>query len=773
MSAAPKAAPRSAPLVFVVWAVVALGAVWVAAPGGGAGGIYDSGRRLVSVALTAVAIVAWMVAAIRDPSWRPRSAIWPALAVPLAAFAVSTALSQRPRISVEYLGYTVLLVALYLMLRALLAHAAFRDRVSSLAIPLAASLGAAYLLVVAGLWIDWWGAVGAFRLPPLRPSFEGLTYGNPSAVLTMSVLLTAAAAARLGLGTPARRATVAGLTLLAAAVTLLSGSRAGWLAVGVATIVVVAAGLASPAGRRALGSLLRTRVAWAGALVVALAGGAAALVLAPGILMRVGAGQEDLRLSYVAIAGRLFADTPITGVGAGGWVADRIATTGNAETDYYIPHAHNVYAQTAAEHGLLGLLAGAIAIGCLAWLILGGLRDANAVRRRWAWAALFGGVYFGAHQLLDFYANMPATLFAFALPVAWLDATSHRSITAGLSRPRIGVATRRMAALAAAAILAVSVAGLVAQEAPARAMSDGWDAAARGDWTAALSLFRAANDADPAMPAYEFARGLGEAHAGDPVRALTALEAVAASDDLPVAWLDVAALRMDKGDATGVRVALDRALRLGRQQPAIIFAAGGLLERVGDTAAADALWAEALRSIPSLAGDPWWTDPARAARWASIRDAALEGMSPETAADLWLSSGDAARATAAAAQIADPAARERTGLAIAAWAGGAADRAALGAYAQEHPFDLVVVAWAGRVAARAGDLAAVERYRLWADTVVGTASAAVGEIRVASKSTGPVVLLGLGGTFWGQYTYRRATPQDQLVPTLPHLVRTP
>jgi hypothetical protein len=33
--------------------------------------------------------------------------------------------------------------------------------------------------------------------------------------------------------------------------------------------------------------------------------------------------------------------------------------------------------------------------------------------------------------------------------------------------------------------------------------------------------------------------------------------------------------------------------------------------------------------------------------------------------------------------------------------------------------------------------------------------------------------LGLTGTFWGQYTYRRATPDDQLVPTLPHLVRTP
>ncbi|HEY5435258.1 MAG TPA: hypothetical protein VIK13_08490, partial [Candidatus Limnocylindrales bacterium] len=97
--------------------------------------------------------------------------------------------------------------------------------------------------------------------------------------------------------------------------------------------------------------------------------------------------------------------------------------------------------------------------------------------------------------------------------------------------------------------------------------------------------------------------------------------------------------------------------------------------------------------------------------------------------------------------------------------------AALDAYARDHPFDSTAVAWAGRVAARAGDMAAVERYRLWAETVITTASG-VGEIRVAptGSATSPV---GLTGTFWGQYTYRRATPDDQLVPSLPHLVQTP
>ena len=365
--------------------------------------------------MAAAALAAWGVAAIRNPGWRPRSAIWPALAVPLAAFAVTTLTSERPRISAEYLAYSVVLAALYLLLRALLAHAAFRDRITGLSVILALGIGIAYVVACVGRWIDWWEVVGALRVPPLRPYFESLTYGNPSAVMTMSVLLTVAAVAHLGLGTRGRRATVVGLVALAAVVTLLSGSRAGWLAIGITALAVGVAGAADPAARRALGGLPADADRRLGRSRWSSPGAAGALVLAPAILMRAGAAGGDLRAAYVAVAGRMFASAPVTGhgrrhVGGGPHRADA-----GTETDYYIPHAHNLYAQTAAEHGLVGLLAGALAIGCLAWLIIGALRDPDAVRRRWGWAALFATVYFGAHQLLDFYANFPATLFAFAL----------------------------------------------------------------------------------------------------------------------------------------------------------------------------------------------------------------------------------------------------------------------------------------------------------------------------------------------------------------------
>jgi O-antigen ligase len=767
---------RPSPISFAAWVAVALGIVWLIALGGGFYGIYAAELRLVSVVMTAAALAAWAVVAIRDPSWRPRSAIWPALAVPLAAFAVTTALSERPRISVEYLAYSVLLAALYLLLRALLAHAAFRDRITGLTVLLAFGMGIAYVVACVGHWIDWWDAVGALRVPPLRPLFESLTYGNPSAIMTMSVLLTGPAVAHLGIATRGRRVVVIALIVLAGVVTLLSGSRSGWLAVAVAILVVAVAVLASPGGRMTIGRAVKTRRARLVGAAVLVAAVGIGLALMPAILMRAGAAGADWRAGYVAVAGRMFASAPVTGVGAGTWVADRIALTEPDETDYYIPHAHNLYAQTAAEHGILGLAAGALAVACVAWLVLGALRDPDAVRRRWGWVALFTGVYFAAHNMLDFYANFPATLFAFALPIAWLDATAARSILVWPRAPAFGSRARRaigiVGALAGAAVITAAVAGLVRQETPARAMADGMRAAAREDWSAALPLFESAAEADPEVPSYAFARGLAEARAGDQSAALATLLRVAQAEDLPVAWLDVAALRLDAGDTAGATEAIERALRLGRQQPAILFGAGALMERLGDASGADAAWVSTLQYVPSLAGDPWWNNPVRAGRWPGIRDAALASMSGEGAVNLWLSSGDTEQAAQVAAQIADPTSRERSILAVAAWDGDAAAREALDAYARDHPFDLAAVAWAGRVAARAGDRDALEDYRLWGNTVGGGYFGVVGEVRLAVEGmTG--ARTGLTGTFWGQYTYRRATPEDQLVPSLPHLVLTP
>ena len=424
-------------------------------------------------------------------------------------------------------------------------------------------------------------------------------------------------------------------------------------------------------------------------------------------------------------------------MGAGGWVADRIAMTASTETDYYIPHAHNIYAQTAAEHGVIGVVAGAIAIACLAWLIRDGLRDTDTVRRRWAWAALFGTIYFGAHQLLDFYANFPAMLFAFALPVAWLDATAARSVTAGLPRLRISEphatgwarrARRGRTVLVIAGRRAARPGGARQGDEPAGGCR------VRGDWAAALPLLRAAHDADPEMPAYTFERG-SRPRTGAPGNALASLETVANSDDLPVAWLDVAALRQDAGDAPAPGTRWTGRFVSAPSSPA------SCLPRVPSwsgpaTPTGRTSMGGRPASLPSLAGDPWWLDPVRAARWPGIRDAALAGMGPEAGSRPLALVRRPDRGGQRGAEITDPAAASRPARdrGLGRHPGGPRSHGRVRARPPVRPRRPHLGRPGGRSSRRPGTGSA---YRLWALPCSGGASLTVGGPRRAGRPRPP------------------------------------
>ena len=225
-------------------------------------------------------------------------------------------------------------------------------------------------------------------------------------------------------------------------VVVLTGSRASWLALGVAAVLTGLALLV--AYRSRIGEVLRDRrwrrVAMATALVVI----PVAIVAAPAVLARVGAPGDGGRGSYAAAGMRMFEDSPLLGIGTGTYAAQRAAYTEPGEIDFYVNHAHNIYVQTLAEMGVVGALAGVIAIISVSLLVVRGLRAADPSRRRWAWAALFGLVYLACNSLLDFYANMPVVMLAAAIPIAVLDASSERPLgLPGLS-PRADRVTRRI-----------------------------------------------------------------------------------------------------------------------------------------------------------------------------------------------------------------------------------------------------------------------------------------------------------------------------------------
>jgi O-antigen ligase len=734
--------------------------------GGGWPGIYSTDLRLASLIIAVAGLAGWAVLAWRRPEWRPRSAIWPAIVAPLAGLTIATAASPWPRLGIEYLAWSVILAALYLLLVRILAQPFARARIGGLSGLLCLAIGALFVGLVVQAWIEWWGLVGYVTAPPLRPRFESLTFGNPSAVLTMTVLLLPPAVAAWGLGTPARVGAALGLVVLTALVALLTGSRAGWVAIAGAVGIVGLAWLLAPGHRGRLAAMLGDRRVRIGLVAVGLGLGAAALIVLPGILFRAGSGGENLRGQYIVSALRMFADAPVTGLGPGAWVARRIVYTEAGEPDYYIPHAHDVYAQTLAETGIVGAVAGLVAFAALGWLVLGGLRDADPVRRRWAWAATFGLVYYALHNVLDFYANMPAALLAAALPVAYLDATSPRSIPL----PGLGSLTRVAGRLAVAG-LTIAVVGSVlilgrAEQVAADAR-DATTAANETGWIAALAPAQAAVTADPDLPPYQAVAGFGRTFTGDWPGAMPRLEAAAMVDDLPQTWLAIAAARLQVGDEVGARTALAAALRVGIQQPAVAYAAGTLFERMDDPESADDAFVEALAAVPSLAGDPSWaTSPQWILRFRILLERAI-AETPGNAWELSLVSGDAVRASSLTHLAVDP---ELAELVIPAWGRDAAAIEAVQAEAEAHPLDLLRLAWAARVSAHAGDKAQADRFREWAEYVNGGAGAAGFETRVSTNPADPRATTGYSARFYGHYTYRRPTPWDLLPAGVPRLV---
>lgn len=206
-----------------------------------------------------------------------------------------------------------------------------------------------------------------------------------------------------------------------------SGQTQGAIALAILVAVALLAGLAAWAlasrGRRAPGSAKRGRLpglAIALALVVVVAlvltgvsgvGGERVAGTPPdGASARRLSSVESQRYDYWDVAVRAFADHPLIGVGAGGFKVEwaREQPDGSAPAS----DAHSLYVETAAELGLVGLVA-------LALLLLGvGLAAARAL---WLHSSLAVGpiaalVTWVLHAGLDWDWEMPAvTLIAVLL----------------------------------------------------------------------------------------------------------------------------------------------------------------------------------------------------------------------------------------------------------------------------------------------------------------------------------------------------------------------
>jgi O-antigen ligase/tetratricopeptide (TPR) repeat protein len=754
----------------VVWLGIVGLATYAALVGGGWLGIYSPELRITSMVLSGVGLAAWIVVATKRPSWRPRSVLLPAVVACLASLTVSTIFSDHPRVSLEYLGYAWILAALYLLLVRLFDVPYFAARLHALAGILFAVIAGVFVILTAAHWVEWWTLVGHLTIPPLRPDHEGLTYLNPSAVLTMVALLGVPAAALSGCGSTLAKVRTAAIGLIICGVALLTGSRAGWLALGVTAVVMTGIWISSSERRHR--SVTSFRTLWTRptgravllAFVLAIAGGA--IAFGPAIVLRASEGGEDLRTTYMLAALRMFARAPFTGTGPGTWVIERPGDTATAEPDYYIPHAHNIEAQTLAELGIGGAIAGIVVVASVIWLLRDAIRDPRVERRAFGWATTAGLLYVTLHQQLDFYANMPAVLFAIGIPVAYLDATTMRAPVRVAGRLRWASALNRPAAIVGAAALAIALGVLIVQEIPAARMAAAVDAADHGDWVAAMSEASGAAQMDPAIDAYHLMAGLSASHLGDPSRAAAEFELVVRANDLPEAWLDLAAERQQLGDTSGATDALLASLRLGIQRPAIAVPAGELALKLGRTDIARTAFAAAIRMTPSLAADPWWhLDPDREGIYVQAVSDAIATAPVNARWEIAFMAGDVDQARTLGTV------NDRPSVAAAfmdAWNGSGSATEQLVQQCTDNPFDTGALGRCARLAARIGDVDGAARWRRMSEILIGGSSRSGYELRIATTPSRSAVA-GDPALFWSTFTYRRPGPADLLVPSLVHL----
>lgn len=760
-------APRLSTLLLIIGTTA--GATFTILVAGGAGP-QSLVVRIVYDAMAAIVLIPWLVVAFFRPDWRPASQLMPALLVILAVFAVSTVTSRVPRLSLEMLGYVFLLVGVYLLLVTLMRRPEIRAHFERLALVMCVVVCGLYLLQVGQLWAEWWGLIGRLAIPPMRPAYSGLNLGSPNPLATLVMMLGGFALAtnRL-LGRPGQ---VVGVIVigLVTVTTFITTSRGAWL--GAASGLVVALGVAVLTRpdflRQRARSLLRSR---RGIVIVSL--GLSMLALG-GILAaltgRLTLEDGGYRAGFVRASLRMFESAPVTGVGPGTWGVLRASNMASSDPDQYIPHAHNLYIQTLAEFGLMGVVAAVLVVGWLAVLIASAIRSDDPSRRRVACAAAFAIVLFAAQQVGDVLVNVPALLLALALPIAWLDATAASQPAEKsrhvIARPTLGM---RALPLGGAVLTCIVLVGLVRIESATATAERGVASANAGAWPEAMSLIGEAAAADPDLAVYRFELGVSAANAGDLGKAETSLSMSAASDDYPYAWLNLAAVRWDVGDHAGALDALARAERVGLQRPGIAIAAGWLRQQLGDQQAATVDYATVITQVPTLVDDPFWSS-SRGPRGglAAILPAIDERASPETRLqiDLILGRFDDAQADISTLDLSPPALYANL---IAAWRGDPSAWIAVQTRAATQPLNVTLAGWCRLVAAHLGDTASAQKYASWLSILNSSDSGqpAIARIVFGSAQTLPQSGLDRYGSL-----YRRDVLAAQVISLLPQLVWT-
>jgi tetratricopeptide (TPR) repeat protein len=422
------------------------------------------------------------IAALLAFGWRgglrlPRTPIDLAVLALVGAFALATLTPLNPGLSVRALAAIVAFAA---MLPVALIALRLRPVWTALVVvtPVVA-IGLGTLIALLARRVEWYAAGGPGLLPPVRLPGEGTPFGSvavPPFIILGTLPLT------LLIDRPdLRRYAQVALVTVGVPITLLSGSRSAWLAIGAAGLVFVA-----PLVRRV--SIPRR---WTARRVgLALLGVLGAVVAVAFVAPRA------LAVSSLVYRSHLWRDTlaawssdPLMGIGPGTMPYARQAAAPALTFPVRQPHSHDLPLGLLGDAGLIGLAAGAVLV--VLFVVVTGPWRTRSLPGRAAFAVLAGFGVAGLFEDLTFLPNFNLIVILLAA-IALTDAgavTWHR-----LSLPRPIVLAGGLAAVGL-------VAAMVFSDAAALAYRSGIGAASRRDWPESTAWLMRSVQLDPWHPA--------------------------------------------------------------------------------------------------------------------------------------------------------------------------------------------------------------------------------------------------------------------------------
>jgi putative inorganic carbon (HCO3(-)) transporter len=391
------------------------------------------------------------------------------------------------------------------------------------------------------------------------------------------------------------------ISLVFAVALILTYSRGAWVSLLlIAPLTVIVLRPPSPIGALQRLAMLAAVVA----LSVVLLTGKSPMRPSEGVLGRAasitGTGDQSIqaRLSFWRSGLAIFHDHPI--VGTGPWTYGIVHTRYQDDVRFYASDAHNLYIQTAAEMGVVGMTALAMLLTGIASLWIRTLRQMRPTPEYPLVAGLgLGLTAFFMHSGMDadwlFPAN-PAMAFAFVGVLAWFDQSVQPPLESS-----VGSRSGKWR-LAVGLALLLAIIAVQSVRAAHHQFVEGQQLLRTGQWSAAADRFTRATRWNPLQPEYRLAQAMAATQGPTPrlddaiasAQRAIALDRMNASGPVQLAMLLMTRGGTKMAGGADAEVLLHRALVLDRfNDPGVYRLLARLYRRQGRTEEAEHVYRNA------------------------------------------------------------------------------------------------------------------------------------------------------------------------------------